>query len=102
MNDFGKTFALAFYNSFLKIKLNSDKENTLILNAVFKRRCCLTYLTCVLIYSLRKCALADGFKGALSGLRQFLTTETHLGMMKNAFYFTLKALLVLKVFKFLS
>ena len=41
-------------------------------------------------------------KGALSGLRQFLATESDLTMMKNAFYFTLKALLVLKIFKFLS
>ena len=30
-------------------------------------------------------------KGALSGLRQFLTTETPLKMMKNSFYFTSKA-----------
>ena len=30
------------------------------------------------------------------------TTETPLKMMKNAFYFTLKALFVLKIFKFLS
>ena len=42
MNDFDKTIVLAFYSSFLKIKLSCDKENTLILNAVFKRRCCLT------------------------------------------------------------
>ena len=41
-------------------------------------------------------------KGALSGLRQFLTTENPLKMMKNAFYFTSKALFVLKIFKFLS
>ena len=32
------------------------------------------------------------FKGALSGMRQFLATESPLKMMKNAFYFTLKAL----------
>ena len=32
------------------------------------------------------------FKGALSDLRQFLATESPLKMMKNAFYFTLKAL----------
>ena len=32
MNDFDKIFVLAFYNSFLKIKLNCDKENTLHLN----------------------------------------------------------------------
>ena len=35
-------------------------------------------------------------------LRQFLITEIPLKMMKNAFYFTLKALFVLKIFKFLS
>ena len=41
-------------------------------------------------------------KGALSGLRQFLATESPLKMMKNAFYFTSKGLFVLKIFKFLS
>ena len=39
-------------------------------------------------------------KGALSDLRQFLATESPLKRMKNAFYFTLKALLALKIFKF--
>ena len=42
------------------------------------------------------------FKGALSGLRQCMATESYLKMMKNIFYFTSKALFVLKVFKFLS
>ena len=42
------------------------------------------------------------FKGALSGLRYFLATESPLRMMKNAFYFTPNALFVLKIFKFLS
>ena len=41
-------------------------------------------------------------QGALSGLRQLLATENPLKMMKNAFYFTSKALFVLKIFKFLS
>ena len=41
-------------------------------------------------------------KGALSGLRQFLATECPLKMMKNAFCFTLKALFVLKIYKFLA
>ena len=40
-------------------------------------------------------------KGALSGLRQFLATESLLKRMKNVFYFTSKAI-VLKIFKFLS
>ena len=43
----------------------------------------------------------NDFKDALSDLRQFLATESPLKMMKNAFYFTLKALFVLKIFKFL-
>ena len=41
-------------------------------------------------------------KGALSGLRQFLENETLLKMMKNAFHFTLKAIFVLEIFRFLS
>ena len=41
-------------------------------------------------------------KATLSDLRQFLATESPLIMMKNAFYFTLKILFVLKIFKFLS
>ena len=41
-------------------------------------------------------------KGALSGLGQFLLTESPLKMMKNAFYIASKALFVLKIFKFLS
>ena len=39
--------------------------------------------------------------GPLSGLRQFLPNESPLKMMENAFYFILKALLVLKIFKYL-
>ena len=45
---------------------------------------------------------SNEIKGALSGLRQFLAAESPLKMMKNAFYFTSKALFVLKIFKFLS
>ena len=41
-------------------------------------------------------------KGAFSGLTQFLAIESPLKMMKNDFYFTLKVLFVLKIFKFLS
>ena len=41
-------------------------------------------------------------KGALSSLRQFLATESSLRIVINAFYFILKAPLVLKIFKFLS
>ena len=41
-------------------------------------------------------------KGALSGLRQHLGTESPLKMMINAFYFAEKALFVLEIFKFFS
>ena len=41
-------------------------------------------------------------KGAVSGPRQVLATESPLKMMKNAFDFTSKALLIFKIFKFLS
>ena len=40
-------------------------------------------------------------KVVFSGLRYFLATESPLKIMRNAFYFTLKALFVLKIFKFL-
>ena len=45
---------------------------------------------------------ANMLKGALSGLRQFLATESPLKMTKNAFYFTSKALSGRKIFKYLS
>ena len=44
----------------------------------------------------------DFFKGALEGLIQLLATKSPLKMIKNAFYFTLKALFVAKLFIFLS
>ena len=53
---------------------------------------------------IRKRLFRSSFKlkGALSGLRQFMATESRLKTMKNTFYFTSKALFVLKIFKFLS
>ena len=62
MNDFDKTFALSFYNSFLKIELNCNKENMIMLNTCSFQKKMLSNLTCVLIYSLKKCVLEDGFK----------------------------------------
>ena len=41
-------------------------------------------------------------KGALSGLRPFLATESSLKTTKHAFNFTLKTLCVIRIFKFLS
>ena len=40
-------------------------------------------------------------KGTLSGLRQFLATESPLKTMKNVFYFTLKAFFVFEIFQLL-
>ena len=41
-------------------------------------------------------------KGARSGLRQFWANVCPFKMMKNAFYFTLNALFILKLSKFLT
>ena len=41
-------------------------------------------------------------KGTLSGVRQFLATQSPLKVLKNAFYFTSKAPFVLEIFKYLS
>ena len=41
-------------------------------------------------------------KGALSGLRRFLATESRLKLMKNSSLFHLKSFFVLKIFNFLS
>ena len=41
-------------------------------------------------------------KGPLSGLRQFMTTESLLKMIKNDFCFMLKDLFVFEIFTFLS
>ena len=41
-------------------------------------------------------------KVALSGMRQFFVTERPLKMKKNAFYFILKALFILKIFTFIA
>ena len=35
-------------------------------------------------------------------MKQFLATESPLKLMRNAFYFTLEALFILKIVKFLS
>ena len=40
-------------------------------------------------------------KGALYGLKHFFSTGNPLKIMKNVSYFTLKALFVLNIFKFL-
>ena len=40
--------------------------------------------------------------GALSDLKQVLTNESPLKIMKNVFYFTVKSLFVIRIFKFLS
>ena len=74
------------------------------LSALFhmKTRVCLKYfvLDCSKVCVSGKIIIL--FKAALSGLKQFLAAESPLKMMKNDFCFTSKALLVLKIFKFLS
>ena len=51
---------------------------------------------------LQFCFILHYFDGALSGLTQFFATKNPLTMIKNTFYFTLKALFPRKIFNFLS
>ena len=62
MNDFDKTFLLAFNNYFLKIELNLDKESILILNTCSFQKKMLPNLTRPLIKSLMISVLQEGFK----------------------------------------
>ena len=73
---------------------NSSVNNTLSFQS----------LKCVIsqIKYIEETMSKNDVKGALSSLRQFLAIGSPLKMMKNAFYFTSKALFVLKIFKFLS
>ena len=50
----------------------------------------------------RQMSSPGSIEDALSGLGQLLATKSPLKMVKNVFYFTLKALFVVKIFKFLS
>ena len=63
---------------------------------------CKMTLHAVKILQFSHCKILNYVKSALSGLRQFLAIESPLKMMKNAFYFALKALFVLKMFNFFS
>ena len=42
------------------------------------------------------------FKGPLLSLRKYMAIERPLKIMKNAFYFTLRALFAFKIFKYFS
>ena len=60
-----------------------------------------TRLGKILIHKKFSETWVSNFKGAVLGLRWFLAIKFALKMMKNAFYFTLKAPFVLEIFKFL-
>ena len=83
-------------------KLNNQFQSVYYYFALQKKSChskltgILTFLVGIYFFSALR------IKGALSGLRQFLAAESPLKVMRNAFYFTSKALFVLKIFKFLS
>ena len=50
----------------------------------------------------RNYLLTTGLKSPLLGLIQFLVPESLLKIVKNTFYFTLKAIFIIKIFKCLS
>ena len=66
---------------------------------MLSKKLCMKYFVAEKLH----CRVQAGiFKGTLPDLRQFLATESPLKMMKNAFYFTSKAIFALKMFKVLS
>ena len=76
---------------------------TVFNNAEIWHVICHHYLFCHKYVSMQcQLDLVCHFKGSLSGFRQFLATESPLKVMKNAFYFTVRALFILKIFKFLN
>ena len=92
--------------SFIRIILNNVRKLTFLFQILLKIRENVPWPTkfkYIPMYSQypRKYFSGKCFKGALSGLWQSLATESPLKKMKNAFHFTLKALFVLKIFKFL-
>ena len=92
--------------SFIRIILNNVRKLTFLFQILLKIRENVPWPTkfkYIPMYSQypRKYFSGKCFKGTLSGLWQSLATESPLKKMKNAFHFTLKALFVLKIFKFL-
>ena len=92
--------------SFIRIILNNVRKLTFLFQILLKIRENVPWPTkfkYIPMYSQypRKYFSGKCFKGALSGLWQSLATESPLKKMKNAFHFTLKALFVLKIFKYL-
>ena len=92
--------------SFIRIILNNVRKLTFLFQILLKIRENVPWPTkfkYIPMYSQYPQKYFSGkcFKGALSGLWQSLATESPLKKMKNAFHFTLKALFVLKIFKFL-
>ena len=81
------------------MKENPDRKKKSVAKIIFVK---MKILAIVVLLTLIRNIAEYIFKGTLSDLRQFLTNEIPLKMMKNAFYFTLKALFILKIFKFLS
>ena len=99
LNAFSKTYErcihnsiTSFVNNFLSIFILANNSNHVLIRLIKNWKQSLDN------QKLVGAVLID----ALSCLRQFLATESPLKIMKNAFYFTLKDLFVLRIFKFLS
>ena len=85
-----ENMAHVFSCDFCKIRTPPD-DYFLVSHSHIHTEIMKTYISC--LNTLKRSLLT----GALSGLRQLLATEGPLKMMKNAFYFTLKALFVLEI-----
>ena len=92
--------------SFIRIILNNMRKLTFFFQIFSKIRENVPWpmkFKYILIYSQypRKHFSGKCFKGALSDLWQFLAAESPLKKTKNALYFALQSLFVLKIFKLL-
>ena len=77
------------------LKQDSTETKNILNNLVF------SYIHSYVIAAHKSSRKWVLIKGAFSGLRWFLATESPLKVIKNTFYFTSKALFVLKIFEFL-
>ena len=93
------SFFLILHSKYLLSRFSETTKQVLILSNGNKN---IHYDALKKFYELKTLYATLSFKGALSGLRQFLEIESPLKMMKNTFYFTSKALFVLKIFKCFS
>ena len=91
----GPFYLIYFLKVFVDLQINIDKNFKLMPLCRIKWRLFKVFVK----LQNSPLLISNIVKGAVSGLRQFLATECPRKLMKTAFYFILKALFVLNIFK---